>query len=1185
MNTDDPSDKISLREIYLRAVERKTPIERSAFLDGACGDNLALRSKVEALLKENAEDSFLEEPAVEGITTLEEKLLSEGPGTVIARYKLLQQIGEGGMGVVYMADQTEPVTRKVALKIIKLGMDTKQVVARFEVERQALAMMDHPNIAKVLDAGATDTGRPYFVMELVRGVPITEYCDKNKLSTEERLRLFMPVCQAIQHAHQKGIIHRDIKPSNVMVTLHDGHAVPKVIDFGIAKATNQKLTEKTLFTNYAQMIGTPAYMSPEQAEMSGLDVDTRTDVYSLGVLLYELLTGSTPFPSKELLSMGYGEMQKVIAEKEPPKPSTRLSTMQHEELTVTADKRSAEGVALRKQFQGDLDWIVMKALEKDRTRRYETVNGLVADIRRHLDNEPVSAAAPTFSYQFHKFYRRNRKYMRVAAAIAGLLVLATAFATFQAIRATKAEQEALSAKSNETEQREIAVKKAREAEEARQVAEREQQAANIANAEAQAARQQADDQAEALKQNLYFQNIALAYREMSADRPASALKLLDDCPKDLRGWEWDHVRHRSIAAGQPVTPFTHPIYSMAVSSNGRDVALLAGGLLRVAELTTAGTLKRIEVLGPVPPPWFEAQSWCAFSPDGRFLASVSTNGDATLWDVENRALVHSFQGSSNLIDGIAFHPSGAKIAVAKRNDSEIAIWDIASGRLSGPIMSMEESMDLYGPLAYSPDGQWLAAGIGFPRIVQIWEAATGKVVAQLEYQSPVAGLAFSPDGQWLAGGGNTTLKLWDVSTWELAKTLEGHTAWITALAFTPDGTRLVSTGLDREIKIWEPFKEREVLSLAGHSNSVSAIAVTPDGRLVSGGMDGMVRVWEASPLVERREIFTFTGHTNRVFSLTFDPVRQDRLVSVDEDGRGLVWNTVERREVGSFPAFFDVVFSPDGSHLVSPIAGGPTKMPSVEVRDAGSPERIQTAHTLTARSIQIFCADISVDGNWVAGGTAMREIHVWNRKTETQGPVSVLGGHNLMISTVRFSPDGRYLVSVGEDGETLRWDANRLAEPQDGVQLLPPTAMREFSRIGFSPDGRRLATGDGFSGIFILNVETGEEERHIPEAHGGIVLGVAFGPRGQTTGLLRHGQRGAPLERGNGGIPADLDRTHGTRVGRRVQPGWSSARLLRTRSNRQVMGSDRFRRRAALCQRQRRSQSGIPKRRNYREPH
>jgi serine/threonine-protein kinase len=393
------------KQIVAEALEMATD-RRTEFVVRACGTDEALRREVEQLLAADDEAArFLEEP------TFVDPLAPppvEGPGTVIGPYKILQELGEGGFGIVYMAEQQEPVKRKVALKIIKLGMDTRQVIARFEAERQALAMMDHPNIAKVLDAGATDSGRPFFVMELVRGIPITEYCDSNNLSTNERLQLFVPVCQAVQHAHQKGIIHRDVKPSNVLVTLHDGKPVPKVIDFGIAKATNQQLTEKTVFTAFRQFIGTPEYMSPEQAEMSGLDIDTRTDIYSLGVLLYELLTGTTPFGSKLLREAAYGEVQRIIREVEPDRPSTRLSTM-GEQLTSVARHRRAEPRILSRMLRGDLDWIVMKALEKDRTRRYETPSGLAADIERHLADEPVLAGPPGAAYRLRKFARRHKR--------------------------------------------------------------------------------------------------------------------------------------------------------------------------------------------------------------------------------------------------------------------------------------------------------------------------------------------------------------------------------------------------------------------------------------------------------------------------------------------------------------------------------------------------------------------------------------------------------------------------------------------------------------------------------------------------------------------------------------------------------------------------------------------------------
>jgi serine/threonine protein kinase len=387
--------------------------ERAAYLAERCGQDADLRQRIEGMLEANAAagEFFKTHDAPPSTVIVADASLShsvEKAGDRIGRYKLLQQIGEGGMGLVYMAEQDQPVRRSVALKVIKLGMDTRQVVARFEAERQALAMMNHPHIAKVFDAGATDSGRPYFVMELVRGIPITEYCDKNCLPARQRLDLFILVCQAVQHAHQKGVIHRDLKPSNILVTLNDGVPWPMVIDFGIAKATNQRLTEKTLFTDFAQMIGTPAYMSPEQAEMSKLDVDTRTDIYALGVLLYELLTGTPPFPTRELLGLGYREMQRMIAEKEPLRLSTRLSTMANEERTVVAKNRSVDGSALAKLFRGDLDWIAMKCLEKDRNHRYETANGLASDIQRFLADEPVVACPPSAGYRLRKFVRRNK---------------------------------------------------------------------------------------------------------------------------------------------------------------------------------------------------------------------------------------------------------------------------------------------------------------------------------------------------------------------------------------------------------------------------------------------------------------------------------------------------------------------------------------------------------------------------------------------------------------------------------------------------------------------------------------------------------------------------------------------------------------------------------------------------------
>jgi WD40 repeat protein/serine/threonine protein kinase len=1042
-------------EILLAAVEKQTPAERAAYLDGACGPDAELRALVEGLLKAHEEaGSFLEQPLFEPTPTTDPVPNPEIPGTVIGPYKLLQQIGEGGMGRVFMAEQTQPVQRKVALKVIKPGMDSKQVIARFEAERQALALMDHVNIARVFDGGTTESGRPYFVMELVHGVPITKYCDDNHLTPRERLELFVPVCQAIQHAHQKGIIHRDVKPSNVLITLYDGQPVPKVIDFGVAKATEQKLTERTLFTQYGTMVGTLEYMSPEQAEMSALGVDTRSDIYALGVLLYELLTGTTPLNHKRLTEAAYGEILRIIKEEEPPKPSTRLSDS-GEALASISAQRHTEPAKLAKLVRGELDWIVMKALEKDRNRRYESASAFAADVLRYLHDEPVQACPPSTWYRFRKFARRNKRAVATASVVGLAVLLAVAVlatSTVLIAREQQATQNALQAETSAKDDLEKGL-------------ERERRDAN-------------------------FHRITLAHRELSLDNLDGAVKLLDDCPKDLREWEWRYLQ-RLCRVEPVILRDKTEVNSLAFSPDGERLASAGGdGAVKVWNSKTG---KVIQTLDAHPDAVFSV----AFHPDGKHLASVGADQRVKVWDLTTSREV--FGGPCGAVHNfgtaycVAFSPGDGR-QLAAGSDGAVRVWDWRNDRLANTFAGHQKRAI---SVAFSRDGRRLASGSG-RGTVKLWDPeAGGEPLCSFPKSGAVAALAFSPDGGRLATASfGRRVDVWDTTTGGLLHTLR-HGGLVLGVAFSPDGRRLASAGEDKVVRVWDATTGREVLGLRGHTRQCGCVAFSPDPdgwRLASASLDRTIRVWDATPLQghEGQETLTFTQHSDEVWSVAVSPDGQ-KIASAGWGGMPVkVWEArtgqVSVEFSGHTGIVFCVAWQPDGQRIAS--AGQDGELLTVKVWDAKTRRQV---FELPSGPEEYFAVAFSPDGRYLVTGRANGALQVWDAQNGNE--VVTLGTHDrqMQIRGVVFSHDGRHLASASGDGKVKLWDATRLKEKQEARQTLSAQNRGPGLTVAFSPDGRRLVTGGEGNTVKIWDVQTSRELETL-RGHTGDVCAVAFSP-------------------------------------------------------------------------------------------
>jgi len=956
-------------------------------------------------------------------------------------------------------------------------------------------------------------GRPYFVMELVRGVPITEYCDKNKLSTQERLNLFIKVCQAIQHAHQKGIIHRDIKPSNVMVTLHDGNAVPKVIDFGIAKATNQKLTEKTLFTNFATMIGTPAYMSPEQAEMTSLDIDTRTDVYSLGVLLYELLTGTTPFPEKRLRSAGYGEMQRIIAEEEPEKPSTRLT---HELVAAArqsaADSRKEIGGALTSRrysriketialVRGDLDWTTMKCLEKDRRRRYETANELAADLKRHLNDEPVSAVAPSAAYRFQKAWRRNKLVYSAGAAVFAALVIGISVSVWQAKQAVRARKQAERAESA----------RALEADNAR----RERDIARVAEA-------RADGEAEANRLNLYAADMTAAQLALNNLNYGMTRQLLDKHrptgnQKDLRGFEWRLLWQQSHGDQiHTIRAHSDTVHCVTFSPDGKY--LLSGsrdGTITVSEVDS----------GIVARSWKAHEGYVnsiSFSPDGTQVATGGSNGAIKLWEWPGGVLISKLSAPGGYAkfdrtSGRLYIGSGLPL---RTYSSDVGVKTVELGTPSNPESIGEFSQSRFAFAIPNGDGSLVAIGASGDD-VQLMDS-NGKVLRRIEGTRGPYDVAWSPGSKLLAESSlavEKEIRIYDVNTGSLLERLTNHTGRVWSLDFSPDGRLLASASSDQTIRIWEVSTWREIKQFRGHGSEVWAVAFSPDGKsLASGSKDTTVRIWkvEASTSVDRIEgaWVGYGSNAGQVF------LHQGRLFAARHEGHVGIWSVSSGRLLHELPTEIFCLGEDENRAAILTLSPGPPyvlrywdmqdfgllhdvklTLPSDSApgkaawlsQDRRSIVLTSSLESSPGQAVEIDCAtgfprraiplpekganpnhfqgyriQFSPDRSmWAAlsNGSTVALIPSTD-PTEVTWP----RGHRDNVYGLAFSPTEKLLATASIDNTARLW------ELPSGRPLAVLAGHKEglFS-CAFSPDGRTLATASGDKTVKLWHVATRRE--------------------------------------------------------------------------------------------------------------
>ena len=1011
----------------------------------------------------------LRQPATAALAGLPE------PGEWIGSCRVVRLLGEGGMGMVYLAEQEQPIARQVALKIIKVGMDTRAVLARFESEEQALALMDHPNIAHVYEAGSNANGRPYFVMEYVPGIPITEYCDHHCLDTRQRLGLFLQVANAVQHAHQKGVIHRDLKPSNILVMQRDGEAVPKIIDFGLAKATEKSFTEETLFTEAGVLIGTPEYMSPEQASRDGRDVDTRTDIYSLGVLLYELLVGAVPFDSKALRSAGYDEIRRIIREEDPPVPTTRLLALGAKASEI-ASCRGTDAGRLRKEVHGDLEWITMRALEKECARRYPSASEMAADIQRHLRDEPVTAGPAGVAYRLRKFVIKNRLAVGAAVLIAVSLITGLVVSTGYFL--------------------------------------------------------QAERQYERAQRGSYTANLAAAELLLRTNQMDSAQERLLACEPKLRNWEWRHLWHRrdsSLARWHSQGDFTRYPFPSVIGFAGRRTCwntqttvecwegpgYTAARVFRAKKVlgmsndgalavTADDGVKLIEVAsGKTIATCLDCSQpgiYAVFSPDGTRVA-MAAGRETVVWDARSGKILARIPVDRVL----TFNPDGTQLAMhlqgSQSNPDRLELWSVI------PVHRVA-SLDSGGYVraaAFSPDGArlaWAAAGGS----VRVGSLRPVKVPTVLTTEEGVEAIAFSPDGHRIAATGDGAIRIW--LDGKLAARVPAFGApSVNAIAFSPDGTRIVAGSQFWELAAWDAATYGGQV-LRRPADRVGAIAVSPDSARVAAGFEnGLVEVWGTNGAV----LGNWRAHGDEIQAVAFSPDGK-RLVTGSADRTARLWDAtsgapgIELRGHGA--AVTAVAFSPDGARLATG-----SEDQSVRIWETASG---RATITINLKDPVISVAFSPDGGSLLVNAGDVRKaptnetpVRLWNATTGTLlrdfRPSKPCGGDSkeqCPVSQASFSPDGRRVAgAVLATGQTWVWDV------RTGAVIAELPTVRSTGSAVFSPDGSRIVTGTRLEGVVQIWDAVGYQPLLTMQADAGI-HSLTFSPDGsRLLGLTYDGVR------------------------------------------------------------------------------